>query len=141
MTTVIDSVITTGDGLLVVTVGSYFRRRQGCSGTFSPADRTLGAFDVFGTTFARFFGTGPVFALASFGYSYGVGAFVLPGAAVIGFLLPIVFVLTTGNARAATVVGFVPTVVTVGTSRSSPARTGWVVSCHGPSVTDATGVV
>ena len=32
----------------------------------------------------------------------------------VGFVLPIVFVLTTGNLQAATVVGFVPTVLTVG---------------------------
>ena len=83
MVTFIDSVIIVGYVLLMVTVGSYFARRQGTSETFFLADRTLGPFHVFGTTFSTFFGTGLVFTLSSFGYRYGVGAFVLPGAAVI----------------------------------------------------------
>lgn len=87
MMMVIDSVVIVGYALLMVTVGSYFVRRQESSETFFLADRTLGPFQVFGTTFSTFFGTGLVFTLASFGYRYGVGAFVLPGAAVIGFLL------------------------------------------------------
>ncbi|MDX1744688.1 MAG: sodium:solute symporter family protein [Halobacteriales archaeon] len=87
MVTILDSVIIVGYVLLMLTVGSYFVQRQGSSETFFLADRTLGPFHVFGTTFSTFFGTGLVFTLASFGYRYGVGAFVLPGAAVIGFLL------------------------------------------------------
>jgi Na+/proline symporter len=87
MTTFIESAILVGYILLMLAVGSYFVRRQGSSETFFLADRTLGAFHVFGTTFSTFFGTGLVFTLAAFGYRYGVGAFVLPGAAVIGFLL------------------------------------------------------
>ena len=87
MMTVTDSVIIFGYALLTLTVGSYFVRRQGRSETFFLADRTLSPFQVFGTTFSTFFGTGLVFTLASFGYRYGVGAFVLPSAAVIGFLL------------------------------------------------------
>jgi len=87
MVTFIDSVIIVGYVLFLLTVGSLFARRQGSSETFFLADRTLGPFQVFGTTFSTFFGTGLVFTLASFGYRYGVGAFVLPGAAVIGFLL------------------------------------------------------
>ena len=71
----------------MLTVGSYFVRRQRSSETFFLAERTLGPFHVFGTTFSTGFGTGLVFTLASFGSRYGVGAFVLPGAAVIGFLL------------------------------------------------------
>jgi Na+/proline symporter len=48
----------------------------------------------------------------------------------VGFVLPIVFVLTTGTLQAATVVGFVPTVVPVGTVSvlSATGRLGDVVT-------------
>lgn len=97
MTNVVNTAIIVGYALLVLLVGIVFARRQGSSEMFFLADRTLGTFQVFGTTFSTFLGTGLMFTLASFGYLYGVGAFILPGAAVIGFAL---FAWTTPHIKA-----------------------------------------
>lgn len=83
----IDQVIIAGYGLLLLFIGLYFGRQQDSSETFFLADRSLGTFKVFGTTFSTFLGTGLIFTLASFGYQYGAGAFLLAGAAFVGFLL------------------------------------------------------
>lgn len=87
MTTDLTTVIIIGYALLTLSVGVAFAGRQRSSETFFLADRTLGMFRVFGTTFSTFLGTGLTFTLASFGYLYGVGALFLPGAAAIGFVL------------------------------------------------------
>lgn len=79
--------IVVGYGLLLLSVGMVFARHQGSPGMFFLADRSLGTFQVLGTTFSTFLGPGLVFTLASFGYAYGVGALLLPGAAAIGFVL------------------------------------------------------
>jgi sodium/proline symporter len=71
---------------VLLAIGAAFVRRQGSSESFLLGDRTLGTATVFASTFSTFYGTGIVFTFASFGYLYGVGAFGLPGAAVVGFL-------------------------------------------------------
>lgn len=76
-----------GYGLLLLSIGGYYGRRRGGAEWFFLADRTLGTFGVFGTTFSTFLGTGLVFTLSALGYRFGVGAFLLPFAAVVGFLL------------------------------------------------------
>ena len=83
----LDQVIIGGYGLLLFLIGLYFARKQDGSETFFLADRRLGTFKVFGTTFSTFLGTGLIFTLAAFGYRHGVGAFLLVGAAFIGFVL------------------------------------------------------
>jgi SSS family solute:Na+ symporter len=83
----LDQVIIGGYGLLLLVIGLYFVRQQDSSETFFLADRSLGTFKVFGTTFSTFLGTGLIFTLAAFGYQHGVGAFLPVGAAFIGFLL------------------------------------------------------
>jgi Na+/proline symporter len=83
----VNSAVIVGYGLLLLSVGLYYSRGNADSDAFFLGDRTLGTFRVFGSTFSTFFGTGLIFTLASFGYLYGVGAFGLMGAAVVGFLL------------------------------------------------------
>jgi Na+/proline symporter len=80
-------VILVGYGLLLVSIAVVFARRQGDSTGFYLGGRTLSTIQVFGTTFSTFLGTGLVFTLAAFGYRFGIGALVLPGAAVAGFIL------------------------------------------------------
>lgn len=87
MTGVVDSAVLVCYGLLLLSIGAYFGRRQGDSESYYLGGRTLSTGRVFGTTFSTFLGTGLLFTLAAFGFRFGVGAFVLPGAAVVGFLL------------------------------------------------------
>ena len=83
----LDQVIIGGYSLLLLLIGLYFARQQDSSETFFLAERSLGTFKVFGTTFSTFLGTGLIFTLAAFGYQHGIGAFLLVGAAFIGFVL------------------------------------------------------
>jgi Na+/proline symporter len=86
----LDSVSTTvivGYGLLILFVGAAAFHRQDRQETFFLGEQSLGTLQFLGTTFPTFFGTGLVFTLASFGYLYGIGAFLLPGAAALGFVL------------------------------------------------------
>lgn len=83
----VDVVSVVAYALLVLSVGVLSARRGASAEAYFLADRSLGPVAVFGTTFSTFFGTGLVFTLAAFGYRFGVGAFALTGAAVVGFLL------------------------------------------------------
>jgi Na+/proline symporter len=86
----LDSVSTTvivGYGLLILFAGAAAFHRQDRQKTFFLGEQSLGTLRFLGTTFPTFFGTGLVFTLASFGYLYGIGAFLLPGAAALGFVL------------------------------------------------------
>jgi Na+/proline symporter len=76
-----------GYAVVLLSIGGYFVRRRGGPEQFFLGGRNLSSLQVFGTTFSTFFGTGLVFTLSAFGYRFGVGAFVLPGAAVLGMLL------------------------------------------------------
>lgn len=87
MSGVFDSAFLVVYALVLLSIGAYFARRQGDSEGFFLAGRSLSTVRVFGTTFSTFLGTGLLFTLAAFGYRFGVSAFVLPGAAVAGFLL------------------------------------------------------
>lgn len=87
MTAVFNPAILAGYALLLLSIGAYFARRQGDSEGFFLAGRSLSTVRVFGTTFSTFLGTGLLFTLAAFGYRFGISAFVLPGAAVFGFIL------------------------------------------------------
>lgn len=85
----VDAVSTTlivGYAVVLATIGIVSFQRGERSPTFYLGDRLLGPFQFVGTMFSTFFGTGLVFTLASFGYLHGVGALVLPGAAVLGFV-------------------------------------------------------
>jgi SSS family solute:Na+ symporter len=75
-----------GYAIVLATIGivSFQRAEQPLS--FFLEERSLGPFRFVGTMFSTFFGTGLLFTLASFGYLHGVGALVLPGAAVLGFV-------------------------------------------------------
>lgn len=76
-----------GYALLILFVGATAFHRRDRPKTFFLGEQSLGTLRFLGTTFPTFFGTGLVFTLASFGYLYGVGAFLLPGAAALGFIL------------------------------------------------------
>lgn len=86
----LDSITTAflaGYALLILFVGATTFHRRDRPKTFFLGEQSLGTLRFLGTTFPTFFGTGLVFTLASFGYLYGVGAFLLPGAAALGFVL------------------------------------------------------
>lgn len=87
MTDSIASMVLLGYAVLLLSIGGSFVRRRGGSAQFFLGGRTLSSVQVFGTTFSTFFGTGLIFTLSAFGYRFGVGAFLLPGAAVLGMLL------------------------------------------------------
>lgn len=87
MFSLVDYMVIGGYVLLMLLISLYFVRQQDSSETFFLADRSLGTFQVFGTTFSTFLGTGLIFTLASFGYLHGVGAYLLVAAAFIGFVL------------------------------------------------------
>jgi SSS family solute:Na+ symporter len=76
-----------GYALLVLAIAVFFTRKQGDSEGFFLGGRTLSTGQVFGTTFSTFLGTGLLFTLVAFGYRFGIGAFVLPVAAVLGLFL------------------------------------------------------
>jgi Na+/proline symporter len=73
--------------LLLLWVGSHFVHRQDDPEGFYLGGRELGPLAVAGTMYPTFLGTGLLFTLAAFGYQYGVGALLLPGAAAVGFAL------------------------------------------------------
>lgn len=87
MTRAVAWTILVGYATLVLCTGVYFSRRQGDATGFYLGGRRLSTVRVFGSTFSTFLGTGLVFTLGALGYRFGVGAFVLPGVAVAGFLL------------------------------------------------------
>lgn len=74
-------------GLGLLAIGVYVGRRRSSPVAFFLDDRTLGTVGVFATTFSTFLGTGLLFTLAAFGYRFGIGAFLLVGAAAVGLLL------------------------------------------------------
>lgn len=84
-----DAISTTGIvgyAIVLATIGIASFQRGEHRPSFFIGERSLGPFQFVGTMFSTFFGTGLVFTLASFGYLHGVGALVLPGAAVLGFV-------------------------------------------------------
>lgn len=72
--------------VVLLAVGAAFTSGQDSSESYLLADRTLGPARVFASTFATFYGTGINVTFAAMGYQYGVGAFGLPLAAVLGFV-------------------------------------------------------
>jgi|GEM_PF-5870482 len=87
MTEPLAHTVLVGYAVLLLSIGGYFVRRRGGPEQFFLGGRTLSSLQVFGTTFSTFFGTGLIFTLSAFGYRFGVGAFVLPVAAVLGMTL------------------------------------------------------
>lgn len=87
MVEILEFGILVGYALVLLAVGGHYARRQSTAESFYLADRSLGSFSVFGTTFSTFLGTGLVFTLGAFGYHHGVGGFVLVGVAVFGLVL------------------------------------------------------
>jgi Na+/proline symporter len=87
MPELVSTTVIVGYGLVILCAGAAAFRRQDRRQTFFLGEQSLGTLEFLGTTFPTFFGTGLVFTLASFGYQYGIGAMLLPGAAALGFVL------------------------------------------------------
>ncbi|MFB6208891.1 MAG: sodium:solute symporter [Candidatus Nanohaloarchaea archaeon] len=87
----LDQIVLISYFLLMLAIGLYYSRRHSDSESFLLANRDLGSFHVAGSSFATFTGAGLAFAAASFGYQYGISAFILLIAALIGAIVFIRF--------------------------------------------------